>query len=102
MPDGEDRSMTESPDDRALVDELIRRLADDREISAADARERLHRWVCTGTCEWLRTRGKEVGFDKLKLGDDEPARIVALIGEIMAIDDECEARRRVHMVLCRS
>lgn len=85
--------------DRQRVELLIERIEEDFDLDRDEARTKLHKFVCSGSCGWFRSRKPPQRF-KLDLTEAESEQISVLVDDVLPGMDDEEARKLIHGVIC--
>ncbi len=85
--------------DRQRVELLIGRIGEDFELDTDQARTKLHKFVCSGSCGWFRSRKPPQRF-KLDLTEAESEHISGLVDDVLPGMDDEVARKLIHGVIC--
>ena len=92
----------EKPTSEQKIKNIINQIAGEEEVDISSARTQLHKFVCSGKCNWYTSRKPSERFDRLGLTEQQRHRIGEIVGQVMEGTTADEARREIHAVLCHS
>jgi len=90
----------EKPTSEQKIKNIINQIAEEEEIDISSARTQLHKFVCSGKCNWYTSRKPSERFDRLDLTEQQRQNIWKIVNQVMEGATEDEVRREIHAVLC--
>ena len=90
-----------SSEQRGRIERLIDTVMVKTSIGRDEAVEALHKYVCEGSCDWYKRNSRKVGFDRLSLRDEQRATIEESVNQVLLGLTIDEAKRRIHVYICK-
>jgi len=90
-----------SSEQRGRIERLINTVMDKTSIGRDEVVEVLHKYVCEGSCDWYKRNSRKDGFDRLSIRDEQRATIEESVNQVMLGLTIDEAKRRIHVYICK-